>query len=118
MEFAKEVPNRFNVFVVVSDIRIVKIEPVSHLHGQLIPEVLVFHHLTSAFFIIIFYGNLFTDIFLGNTKLFLHADLYREAMGVPSCLTAHIEPLHCLVTAKDILDGPGHHMMDARFAVC
>ena len=108
MKLAQQVPNRFNVFVVISDIGIIQVEPVAHLNCKFIPKVLVFHHLPAAFFIVVFNGNLFADVFLCNAKLLFNTDFNGETVGVPSCFTAHIETFHGLIPAKDILDRPGH----------
>ena len=85
--------------------------------GQVFPLAGVFHHLLAAGGVILVNRNLLADIFLGDAQGLLYAKLYGQTVGVPTGLAQHLIALHRLVTAEDVLDGPGHHVVDARHTV-
>ena len=94
-----------------------EVNPVAHLTGELVPEVLVFQHLGAACAVVFIYGNLLPDVLFGDAEVLLDAQLYGKAVGVPSGLAIHKVSLLRLVAAEDVLDGAGHHVVDARLAV-
>ncbi len=77
----------------------------------------IFHDLAAAGGIIVSYGNLFPDILLGDSECLLDTQLHGKAVRIPSGFAFYMKALHCLVSAESILDGAGHHVMDAGHAV-
>ena len=110
-------PYRFYVSVVICDIRVVEIHPITHLVGEISPFLGVFHHLMTAGGIVFVYGNLLAYVFLGDSQSLLNAQLHREAMGVPAGLALYLEAPHGLVAACYVFYGTGHHMMYTRHSV-
>ena len=94
-----------------------EINPITHLIGQLGPLVCIHHHILTASVIIVIYTNLLTDILLCYTKRFLHRQFNRQSVGIPACLTLHLETFHCLVAQECILDGTPHHVMNSRMTI-
>ena len=117
VELLQEPPQALDVAVLVSDIGVVHIDPVAHAVGQIFPLAGVFHHLLAAGGVVLIDRDLLADILLGDAQGFFHAQLDGQAMGVPAGLALDLESLHRLVAAEDVLDRPGHHVMDARHAV-
>ena len=118
VKLGKEPPHRFDVSVVVSDVRLGEVHPVAHIVGERFPLTCKFHHLAAACIVVFIDRNLVSDVLFGDAETFLHAEFDRQAVGVPAGLALHLEAFHRLVTAEDVLDGAGHHMVDARHAVC
>ena len=118
IDLLEQVPERLDVVVVVGDIGTVRIYPVTDLFRQRDPLGGVFHHLFAAGPVVFRHGNLLADILLGNAEFLLDTQLHRQAVGIPAGTTVHEETLLRLVTADGVLDGTGHHMVDARHAVC
>ncbi len=110
-------PHRFDVFIVEGDVRVVEVEPVAHLHCEVVPQVFVLHHLLAAEVVEFFNADLCADVFLGDAEGLFHADLHGKAVGIPARLAFHMVPFEGFVTAEYILDGARHYMMDARFPV-
>ena len=67
--------------------------------------------------IVFLYGNFRTDIFLGNSECLFDGKLNRQAMGIPTGLAFYLLAFQCLVSAKDVLDGTRHHVVNARHAI-
>ena len=110
-------PQGLDITVVIRDIRIVHIHPITDTLGKGPPLRGVFHHLFTAGTVVVLHADFLADVFLGNTEFFLYAKLYRQSMCVPSRPSAHFVSGLCLVPAHCILDGSGHHMMYTRHAV-
>ena len=117
VELLEQPPQRLHVLAVVSDIGVLEVNPITHAVSQVGPFPGVFHHLAAAGGVVIVYGYLHADILLGDTQSLLDAQLHGESVRVPAGLALHMEALHGLVAAHDVLDGAGHDMMYARLAV-
>ena len=117
VEFLQQVPERLDILVVVGDIGVVQIYPVTHLFGQFGPLLGVFHHLAAAGGVVLVHRYLLADVLLGDTQHLLYAEFYGQAVGVPSGFAAYLKSLHGLETAERILDGTCHHVVDTWFAV-
>ena len=113
----QQVPQGFDVAVVVSDVRVVHIHPVTHALGHIHPFGGIFHHLLAASGIVFFDRNLGADIGLRNAQFLLYTQFHGQSVGIPAGPAGHLETGLRLVTADGILDGTGHHMVDARFAI-
>ena len=110
-------PQGLDVFVVVGDVRIVHVDPVPHLAGQVFPCPRELHDGLAAGAVVLLDRNLRPDILLRDAELLLHAQLDGQAVGVPSRLAVHQIALLRLVAADDVLDRACHDVMDARQSV-
>ena len=54
----QQVPEGFDITVVVSYIRVVHIHPIANPLGKGLPLLGIFHHLLAAGIVVFFYGNL------------------------------------------------------------
>ena len=100
----------------------VKVNKVTHLLRQVAPFLREHHHVLAALAVIVFCRDItrtlmVINISLGNAQFLLHAQLYGQTVGVPSCLAVHLITLHGLITIEGILDGTGKYMMNARVTV-
>ena len=91
-------PNTFNVFVVVGNVRVVHVHPVSHLFGERLPLVGIFHDLAAAGFVVIFNRYVartvfVADVFFGNTKRFFNRQFNRQTMGIPTGFAFYLKAL-------------------------
>ena len=66
-------PNRFDVLVIVGNIWIFHIHPIAHLAGKVVPDAGKLHYILAACLVVLFDGEFFTDVFLGDAEVFLHA---------------------------------------------
>ena len=114
----EEIPEGLDVAVVVGDVGVVHIYPVTYALRQGLPFSCVFHHLLTAGAVVFFYADLGADIRLGDAEFLLHSQLHGQSVGVPSCAAAHLPTRLALVAADSILDGTCHHVVDARHTVC
>ena len=110
-------PQGLDVFVVVGDVRIVHVDPVPHLAGQVFPCPRELHDGLAAGAVVLLDRNLPADVFLGDAELLFDAQLHGKPVRVPARLAVHEIPLLCLVAAKDVLDRAGHDMVDAGHPV-
>ena len=118
IEFLQQIPQCFDITVIVSDIGVFKIHPISHLLCQVCPLLREFHHVTAAGSIILGHRNLFADIFFGYTQCLLNSQLYRQSVRIPSGLTVDKISFHGLITAENILNRTGNHMVNTGHTVC
>ena len=117
-ELLEQPPQRLDVFVVVGDVGVVHIDPVSHLARELLPHARELHDGLAAGAVVLLDRDLPPDVLLRDAELLLDAQLHRESVRVPSGLAVHEVSLLGLVAAEDVLDRAGHDVVDARHAVC
>ena len=117
VELLQQPPQRFDVAVVVCDVGVFQVHPIAHLVGQVGPLLRKLHHVLAAGRIVVGHGDRLTDILLRDAQCLLHAQFHRQSVGVPSGLPLYLISLHGLVAAEDVLDGAGHHVVDARHTV-
>ena len=70
VELLEQKPQRLYVIVVKCDIRILKVNPITHLAGQLVPKIFVFQHLGATGVIVIVHTDSLANVFLGDAKSF------------------------------------------------
>ena len=117
IKLLQEPPKRLYVTVVIGDVWIIKVHPVTHLVSKVGPFLGKFHHILAAGCVIVGHRDGLSDVLLGDTECLLHSEFYGKAMGIPAGLASYQESLHCLVTAEGVLDGTGHYVVDAGHAV-
>ena len=117
VQLFEQVPQRLDILVVVGDIRVVKVHPISHLFGQVGPLCRVFHHLATTCRVVFVHADFLADIFFGDTQHLLYTQLYRQTVGVPTGLAANLIALHRFETTERIFDRTRHHMVDTRHSV-
>ena len=117
VDVLEQVPERLDIAVVVGDVRVVHVDPVADALREVAPLGGVFHHLLAAGAVVFGHGDLGADVLLGDAELLLHAQLDRQAVGVPARTAADLEAGLRLIAADCVLDGAGHHVVDARHAV-
>ena len=117
IQLLQQPPQCLYVFVVIGDIGMFHIHPVSHLLAQVGPFARVFHHIQAAALVVLLYTDGFAYIFLGDAQLFLHTEFYGQSMGVPSCLTHNLLSVHSLITAEGVLQTSGQYVMDTWVTV-
>ena len=52
-----------------------------------------------------------------QVEALLHLDFHRQAVGVPTALSLNDEALHRFPAADEVLVGPSHDVVDARFSI-
>ena len=117
VDVLEQVPERLDVAVVVGDVGIVHVDPVADALGQAAPLGGIFHHLLAAGAVVVLDGDLGADIFLGDAEFLLDTQLHGQSVGIPAGTAADLESGLRLIAADGVLDGAGHHMVDARHAV-
>ena len=117
VQLLEQPPQCLNIFVVVGDIGVLHIHPVTHEVAQVGPFLGVHHHVAAAACIVFLNANAAADVFLCDAQFLFNAQLNGQSVGVPSCLAIHLESLHRLVTAEYVLDGTRHHVVNTRMSV-
>ena len=110
-------PERLYIAVVIGDIGVLHVHPVTYAVGHGFPLGGVFHHFFAAGAVVFFHTDAAADVGLGDAEFLLHAEFDGESVGVPARPAADFESRLRFVTADGILNAAGHHMVDARFAV-
>ena len=123
VELLQQPPKRFYIFVVVGDVRVVKVYKVAHILGKLTPFGCKLHHVLTTFMVVFFGRNVFfrrlvVDVFLRNAQFFLHAKLHWQSVCVPASLAVYLKALHCLVSVEGIFNGTCQHMVYSGVSVC
>ena len=117
IELFEQIPERLDVPVVVCDVGVVHVDPVPHVACEVLPRIGVLHHVLAAGLVVLVNGDLRADILLGDAEGFLNAELYWQAVGVPSSLTLDLVTLHRPEAADGVLDGARHDMVDSGHPV-
>ena len=117
-QLLKQPPQSLDVLILVSNVRVLCVNPVAHLMGKLGPLLSELHDIAAASRIVLLDSYLLADVFLGDAESLLHTELNRQSVSVPSCLAVNLEALHRLVTADDVLDGTSQNVVNARHSVC
>ena len=123
IKLLKEPPECFDIPVIIGNIWVIHIDPVSHFPGKIFPQIGIFHYSLTAFFVVIFNGNiswriLISDIILCNAKSCFNTKLNRQSMSIPACFTFHLITALCFETAYSILDRSCHNVMNTGDTVC
>ena len=117
IELFEQPPDCLDIPVVIGDVGVVHIDPEPHVAGQVFPYIGKLHHILATGLVVIFNGNLCSDVFLGYPESLLHAQFNRQSVGIPAGLAFDLITLQCTETADGILDGARHDMVDAGHPV-
>ena len=117
VKLLQQPPEGFDVTVIVSDVRVFHVHPITHFVGQVFPFLGEFHHILAACSIVVGHRNGFPDIFFRDAQRFLHAQFHRQPVRVPTGFALYLVALHGFVTAEDVLNGTRHDVVDARHSV-
>ena len=117
VQHLNQMPQGFDVVVFVGDIRFLQINPVADFTGQVVPHILKFHYILAALGVVFLHTDFYTDVFLANTQAFFYLQFNGKAVGIPAGFAFHTVSLQGFVAAENILDGAGHHVVNAGHAV-
>ena len=117
VQLRQQPPHRLHVLGVVGHVRCVHVHPVAHLTREVVPLRGVAHHRLAACVVVFLDRQLGADVFFGDAELLFHAQLHRESVGVPSRFPLHTVSFQRLEPAENVLDGPRHHVVNARLSV-
>jgi len=122
IQLLQQPPQSLDIFVIVGDIGMVKVNKIAHLLGKLTPFGRKLHHILPTAMVILLHGDIFfrclvVYIFLRYPEILLHSKLHRQTVGIPTGLARHTKPLHGFQTADGVLDGTRNDVVNARTAV-
>ena len=117
VKLLEQPPQAFDILIVVGDIGVLHINPVTHLMGKVCPLGGVHHHVLTATAVVVLDGNLGTDVFLGDAQFLLHAKFHWQTVGIPTSLALHLETLHGLETTEGVLQRACQNVVDTRMAI-
>ena len=117
VDVAEEPPEGLDVTVVVSDVRVLHVDPVTDALGHRLPFGGILHDLTAAGLVVLRHGDLRADVFLVDAEFLLDADFDRKSVGIPAGATGNAVAGLRLIAADGVLDGAGHDVVDTRHAV-
>ena len=117
VQLANRPPDRLDILIFECDVGLIQIHPVPHTSREIIPQILVLENTLSTLCIVLSNSILLHLRTPLQPKCFLHLNLYRKPMRIPSALALHLVSLQTLVAAEQILHGTGHHVMNPRFPV-
>ncbi len=111
-------PYRFDIVVVVGDIRVVHIHPITYSVRHLFPFAFVFPNALFAFL-----DKRLDTVFLYlrlavNAKKFFHFEFDGQTVSIPACFSRNVISFHCLVSWDNIFHYSSQDMTYMRFAVC
>ena len=110
-------PHRLDILVVVGDVGVLHVRPITYAVGHDLPLVLIFPH---GFLALLDerLDAVALDVLLAvHAELLFHLEFDGEPVGIPARLPADIEPLHGLVAGDDVLHDAGEDMPDVGLAV-
>ena len=110
-------PDRFDVFVIVSNVRVFHVSPVSDPFRHLFPFALIFPYALFAFLDKRFNAVFFYILLTVHSQKFFHFQLDRESVRIPPRFAQDMFALHRLVTGNDILHDTRKDVPDMRLAV-
>ena len=110
-------PFGFDVIVVVGDIGMFHVDPVTDLVGHLLPFVQILPHTFLALADEGLDAVGFDLLLAVKTKDFLHFKFDWQTVGIPAGLAGDGLALHGLIAGEEILDDAGLDVTDVRFAV-
>ncbi len=117
VELLEQPPQGLDITILIGDVGVVHVHPVTHAMGEVFPLMCVFHHLATASGVIVIDTDFLAYVLLGDAECFLHSEFHGQPVRVPPGFAQHLLSQHGVVAAHDVLDGACHHMVNARHAV-
>ena len=111
-------PDGFDIVIVVGDIRVVHIAPISDRIAHFMPLRRIFPDGFLAFFVEGFHAVPFDVLFAVQFQQLFNFQLNRQAMRIPAGFAENMVPFHRFIARDDILDRARQNMADVRLAVC
>ena len=118
VELLQKPPQSLDVAVVVSDVRIFKVNPVANAFGKVGPVTCIFHHFATAGVVVVLYRNLLADVLFCDAESLFHTKFHWQTVGIPASLAVNLVTCQSLVAADNVLDCTCHNVMDTRHSVC
>src|SRR5438270_6208655 len=94
-----------------------EIYPIAHFGSEFIPLILVTKYRFTTFLVILGDRYFFPNVFFGNSQFFFNAQFNGKAVGVPSAFSFYAESLHGFISANQVFQCTGHHMVNAGHAI-
>ena len=110
-------PERFNIFVFVSNVGIVGIQPKTGPPCHLFPLGLVFPDALFRLFVELGYAVFFYVFLVLEPELFFHLYLNGQAVSIPAGFAQNKKTAHRLIAAVDVFIHAGQEMSDVGQAV-
>ena len=110
-------PHGLYVFVGVRHVRLVVVEPIADPIRQGLPIALVPEHTLPASAIELRHSESFDITLAVEVERLLDLDLHRKSVGIPPRDPGDRAPFQRVVTAHEVFDGTGEHMMDTGSSV-
>ena len=110
-------PDRLDIIVLIGDVRVLHVRPVTHALGHTFPFALVLPH---AFLALLDEGLdavLFDILLAVHAEQFFHFQLDGKPVRIPARLAQDVLALHGLIAGDDILHHAGEDMPDVRLSV-
>ena len=117
MDLFQRPPFRFDVIVVIGNIRRIHIAPIADAVGHGLPFARIFPDGLLALFDERLDAVIFNVLFVVEPESLFHFQLDGQAVGIPARLAQDVATLHGLVTGDDVLDDAGEDVPDVRLAV-
>ena len=117
VELLQKPPKCLDVLVVIGDVGVFHIDPVTHFVAKVGPLAGVHHHVLAALLVVLLDADALSDIFLRDAKLFFYTKLNGKSVCVPACFTLHLVALHRLEAAESVLDAASQDVMNAGMSV-
>ena len=117
VELLQQIPEAFDILVVVGDVGVLKVHPVAHLLREFCPLAGVHHHVLAASIVVVVHTDFLADVFLRDAERLLHTQFHRQSVRVPTSLALHLETLHRLIAEECVLYRASHHVVNAWVSV-
>ena len=117
IQLFEQPPKSFDIFVIVSDIWVVHIYPITHFVSKIFPLTSIFHNVSTTSSIVFVNRNFLTNILFSDAKTFFYTKFHRQAVSIPTSFTFHLETLHSFITAESIFDSTRHNVVNTRHTI-
>ncbi len=111
-------PNGFYITIMQSYIRVIQIDPIAHQFCHFTPKLFIAENGFPTFLTEFFNSVFLYTALIFQTEHFFHFNFHRQTMSIPTGFAFNLKAVHCFITADNIFQGPGHYMMNTRFAIC
>ena len=110
-------PLGLDEIIMVGDVWIFHICPEAYCAGEVLPHALVLPDTLLTFVDERLQAVLLDLVLAVQAKSFLHLQLHRQTVGIPTRFSGHHVSLHGAVSGDHVLDDTGQHVTDVGLAV-